>query len=99
MTPLPKRSAASTTGRQERLFGALEAVEMGQTEHPADVPFGIHDAGRDVIAAAEIADDRHELERFALFGETLIGAEIHLARKSKRLNPSKKYDHSLPSDA
>src|SRR3546814_1607742 len=39
-TPLPKRSAASTTGRQERLFGALEAVEMGQTEHPADVQIG-----------------------------------------------------------
>src|SRR3546814_3998280 len=78
MTPLPKRSAGSTTGRQERMFGALEAVEMAQTEHPVDVPFGIHDAGRDVIAAAEIADDRDDFERFVLVVEALIGAEIHL---------------------
>src|SRR3546814_20580626 len=58
------------------MFGALEAVEMAQTEHPVDVPFGIHDAGRDVIAGAEIADDRDGFECFALVVEDLIGAEI-----------------------
>src|ERR1035438_5564393 len=52
--PRPKRSAGSTTALQEHLFGALEAVEMTQAEHPMEMPFGIHDAGRDVIAAAEI---------------------------------------------
>jgi len=36
---------------------------MAQMEHPVDVPFGIHDAGRDIIAAAEIADDRDGFER------------------------------------
>src|SRR3546814_14608146 len=51
---------------------------MAQAEHPVDVPRTIDNAGRDVVAAAEIADDRHKPERFVLFVEALPGAEIHL---------------------
>src|SRR3546814_14333304 len=47
-----------------------------------DVPRTIDDAGRDVIAAAEIAHDRHTLERLVVFVEALPGAEVHLREAS-----------------
>src|SRR3546814_3708194 len=64
------------------LFGALEALEMAQAEHPMDVPRTIDDAGRDVVAAAEITDDRNPLECSVLFVEALPGAEVHLREAS-----------------
>src|SRR3546814_10466618 len=51
---------------------------MAQAEHPMDVPRTIDDAGGDVVAAAEITDDRNPLECSVLFVEALPGAEIHL---------------------
>src|SRR3546814_18129987 len=64
------------------LFGALEALEMPQVEHPMDVPRTIDDAGGDVVAAAEITDDRNPLECSVLFVEALPGAEVHLREAS-----------------
>src|SRR3546814_7529232 len=58
----PEAVGGLSADRQERLFGALEALEMAQAEHPMDVPRTIDDAGRDVVAAAEITDDRNPLE-------------------------------------
>src|SRR3546814_20895253 len=50
---------------------------MPQVEHPMDVPRTIDDAGGDVVAAAEITDDRNPLECSVLFVEALPGAEVH----------------------
>src|SRR3546814_18751079 len=47
-----------------------------------DVPRTIDDAGRDVVAAAEITDDRNPLECSVLFVEALPGAEVHLREAS-----------------
>src|SRR3546814_11064576 len=55
---------------------------MAQVEHPMDVPRTIDDAGRDVVAAAEITDDRNPLECSVLFVEALPGAEVHLREAS-----------------
>lgn len=69
---------ASSAAREERLIGALEALEMPQTEHPVDMPIGIDEARRDVVAGAEVAENRHPLERLVFVVEALPGAEIHL---------------------
>src|SRR3546814_12011728 len=72
----PEAVGGLSADRQERLFGALEALEMAQAEHPMDVPRTIDDAGRDVVAAAEITDDRNPLECSVLFVAALPGAEV-----------------------
>src|SRR3546814_18380862 len=44
----PEAVGGLSADRPERLFGALEAPEMAQAEHPLDVPRNIDDAGSDV---------------------------------------------------
>src|SRR3546814_10904041 len=65
----PEAVGGLSADRQERLFGALEALEMAQAEHPMDVPRTIDDAGSGVVAAAEITDDRNPLECSVLLVE------------------------------
>src|SRR3546814_2425888 len=50
----PEAVGGLSAARQERLFGALETLEMAQAEHPVDVPRTIDNASRDVVATAEI---------------------------------------------
>src|SRR3546814_17632684 len=78
----PEAVGGLSADRQERLFGALEALEMAQAEHPMDVPRTIDDAGRDVVAAAVITDARKPLECSVLFVEALPGAGVHLREVS-----------------
>src|SRR3546814_290864 len=51
---------------------------MAQTEHPMDVPVSADEANRDVVAGAEVAENRHPLERLVLVVQALPDGEIHL---------------------
>src|SRR3546814_20900000 len=55
---------------------------MAQTEHPMDVPVSADEANRDVVAGAEVAENRHPLERLVLVVQALPDGEIHLRAAS-----------------